>query len=153
MITIKQQLNKIGLQLPALNQPAANYVLGVQVGNLIFISGQTPKLNGTLRYKGKVGEQLTAEDGYAAARLCALNCLAAIDEMVGLDQVAQIVRVTGYVNSAQDFVDQSKVINGASDLLVELFSERGKHARSAIGAYTLPGDAACEVELIVAIKN
>lgn len=131
MGAIEQRLRDLGFALPALNQSAANYVPGVLCGDVVFISDQTPKRDGKLVYKGKLGADVSKEKGYQAAQLCALNCLAALEELVVLDNVERIVRMTGYLNSESDFLDQSQFINGASDLLGNLFGEQGKHARSA----------------------
>ncbi|MEW6424435.1 MAG: RidA family protein [Bacillota bacterium] len=148
------KIKELGIELPVPPKPVAAYVPAVKVGKLIFCSGQLPVLEGELGYKGKVGGELTETDGYQAARLCALNCLSVVKEVAGsLDNVARVVKVTGYVNSAPGFTRQPFVINGASDLLVETFREAGYHARSAVGVSELPLNAAVEVEMVVEMKE
>ena len=150
-MSIYERLMALGLELPPFNPPAANYVPVVCCGNMAYTAGQTPKLAGVLQYKGKV---VSVEEGYQAARLCALNCLGQLDKMDGgLDNIARIVKVVGFVNSVPDFTAQSGVLDGASDLLGGLFGEAGRHARSAVGVAALPGDAMCEVEMVVELKQ
>lgn len=150
----EERLASKGIELPDPPKPAGAYVPSVRVQNLIFVAGQIPFVGGVLKYKGKVGSDLTVEDGYQAARICALNALGILKSELGsLDMVARIVRVAGFVNCNNDFVDQPKVVNGASDLLVAVFGERGKHARIAVGANTLPLDAAVEVEILAEVKG
>ncbi|NLC37886.1 MAG: RidA family protein, partial [Clostridia bacterium] len=133
--------------------PVAVYAPGVQVGNFIYTSGQIPLVNGELKFKGKVGKELTMEEGYEAAKICALNCLGVAKSLLGsLDKIERIVKVTGFVNSAPGFTSQPKVIDGASELLGEIFGEKGRHARSAVGVAELPVDAAVEVEMIIQVK-
>jgi len=147
------KIKELGLALPAPPRPVAAYVPAVKAGKLIFSSGQLPVVDGKLRHQGKVGGALAEADGYQAARICALNCLSVIKEVAGtLDNVARIVKITGYVNSAPGFTRQPFVINGASDLLEEIFGEAGRHARSAVGVSELPLDAAVELEIIVELK-
>ena len=149
----EMRLKELGITLPAPNAPIANYVPGAKSGRLIFTSGQTPKQGNALKYKGKLGKDLGVAEGKDAARLCALSCLAIIRDLAGsLDKVARIVKVTGYVNSAPDFAEQHLVVNGASDLIGDVFGEAGRHARAAVGVASLPGDAACEIEMIAEIK-
>jgi enamine deaminase RidA (YjgF/YER057c/UK114 family) len=144
---------KFRLNLPEVPKPVASYVPAVQSGNYVFTSGQIPFVKGELKFKGKVGSDLTLEEGYECAKVTALNCLAAIQSVIGdLDRVSRIVRVTGFINSAPGFLDQPKVLNGASDLLVEIFGEKGKHSRLALGTSELPLGAPVEVDLIVEIK-
>mgnify|MGYP003409437778 FL=1 len=154
-MTIDERLQQLNIVLPPPNQPAAMYKPGVLAGGFLFTAGQTPKVDGKLKYKGKLGKNLTVEEGYQAAKLCCLSALAIIKATVGsLDKVEKIVKVTGFVNSQPDFLLQSKVIDGTSELLCQVFGEDiGSHARSAVGTSVLPGDAACEVELIVKIKD
>ena len=124
----------------------------MQSGNLIFVSGQLPSENGQL-VKGILGNDLVLEDGYRAARLCAINCLGAVKSLVGsLDRVVRIVKVTGFVAATPEFTDHPKVINGASELMQQIFGEQGKHARAAIGMASLPLGVAVEVEMIVEVK-
>ncbi|HBC92947.1 MAG TPA: hypothetical protein DCZ10_08635, partial [Pelotomaculum sp.] len=123
------KLESMGLKLPPVPKPVAAYVPAVMVGKYIYTSGQLPLVDGELAYKGKMGRELTEDQGYAAAKICAVNCLSAVREMAGsLDHVEKIVKVTGFVNSAEGFVNQPKVINGASELLGEIFGEAGRHA-------------------------
>lgn len=154
-MNIEERLNELNIVLPPPNPPAAMYNPGVLVDGFLFTAGQTPKVDGKLQYKGKVGQDLTVEDAQKAARLCCLSALAIIKATVGsLDKVEKIVKVTGFVSSGLDFYEQPKVLNGASELLYELFGQEiGAHARSAVGSSALPGNAACEVELVVKIKK
>ena len=150
----EMRLKELGITLPPANTPIANYVPGVRTGRLIFTSGQTPKKENTLQYQGKLGKDLRVEEGQAAARLCALSCLSIIRNLAGsLDKVKRIVKITGFVNSASDFTLQHLVVNGASDLIGEIFGEAGKHARAAVGMASLPGDAACEIEMIAEVEE
>lgn len=150
----EMRLKELGITLPAPNKPIANYVPGARSGRLVFTSGQTPKEGNVLKYKGKLGQDVSVEEGQAAARLCALSCLAIIRDLAGsLDNVSRIVKLTGYVNSAPDFTSQHLVVNGASDLIGEVFGEAGRHARAAVGLAALPGDAACEIEMIAELKE
>lgn len=147
---IERKLAAMGLALPDPPKPVANYVGAVQVGDLLFIGGVSNRMNGVLKYRGKVGSDLTVEQAYDAARLCALNHLAAIKAALGdLDRVERIVKVVAHVNSAPGFNKQPLVANGESDLLVELFGERGKHTRLALGAAELNDDIPVETEIIV----
>lgn len=147
------KLETMGLKLPPVPKPVAAYVPAVMVDKYIYTSGQLPMVEGKLEFQGKVGSELTENQGYAAAKICAINCLSAVREMAGsLDNVERIVKVTGFVNSAPGFANQPKVINGASELLGEIFGEAGRHARSAVGVSELPLGAAAEVELVVKIK-
>lgn len=147
---IDQRLQELGIALPAPGNPAGNYVPFVQVGNILFMSGQVARVDGKVPYAGKVGKDLTIEQGQAAARICALNLLAQLKVACdgNLDRVARCVRLSGFVNSAPDFIDHPKVVNGASDLMVEVFGDKGRHARTAVGVAALPSNVACEVEAI-----
>ncbi len=150
----EQKLEELGLTLPEVPKPVAAYVPGARSGNIIYTSGQIPFENGVLVYKGRLGEDLVLEDGYKAARLCCLNCLGIIKSMVGnLNKVKKIIKINGFVNSSPDFTDQPKVINGASDLCLDVFGEKGKHARAAVGTSGLPLGAAVEVEIIVEVED
>jgi len=141
------------LELPEVPKPVAEYVPAKRVGDLVYVSGQGPIRDGKPIYVGRVGAEVSPEDAYKAAQLCALNCLAAVKSLVGsLDAVEEIVQVRGFVNSAPDFHDQPKVINGASELLVKLFGKRGRHARAALGTSNLPGNIPVEVEMVVRVK-
>jgi len=149
-----KRLAQLGIVLPAPGAPGGNYVPFVIAGDLVFMAGQVARSEGKMAYAGKVGSDLSVEQGQAAARLCALNLLAqlkvACDD--NLDRVARCVRLGGYVNCGPDFREQPKVVNGASDLMIEVFGERGEHARTAIGA-TLPSDSAVEVEAIFQLSR
>ena len=147
------RLRELGLELPAVPEPAGAYVPATRTGNLIFTAGQLPFEGGELSATGKVGDAVPVEEAYRAARLCALNALAAAaTEAGGLDRIRRIVKVTGFVASIQGFNAQPQVINGASELIGEVVGELGLHARSAVGVAELPLDAPVEVELVVELK-
>jgi enamine deaminase RidA (YjgF/YER057c/UK114 family) len=152
--TIDQRLLDMGIELPQPAAPAANYVPYVITGNLVFISGQVTMLNGELQYQGTVGEDFSVDDGYQAARICAINLLAQLKEACAgdLDRVQQVVKLGGFVNCTADFTDQPKVINGASDLIADAFGDDGKHARFAVGAPSLPLGVAVEVDGVFEIS-
>ena len=152
---IDKRLTEIGITLPPPGAPAGSYVPYVVVGDLIFMAGQVAREAGKMKYTGKVGRDLSVEQGAAAARLCAVNLLAQLKAACGgdLDRVERCVRVGGFVNSPPDFLEHPKVINGASDLLVEVFGERGQHARTAVGVAALPLDSAVEVEAVFQLKR
>ena len=145
------RLGQLGVALPEVVVPLASYVPAVRTGNLVYTAGQLPMEAGKLTRTGKVGAEVSLEEGKAMARICALNALAAVDSLVGIDAVTQVVKVVGFVASAPGFNGQPSVINGASDLLAEVFGDKGAHARSAIGVSELPLDAPVEVELIVEV--
>ncbi len=150
---IENRLKELGIQLPSCPKPGAIYIPAIQSGNHIYVSGQTPKDGQNLMFKGKLGRDLSTEEGYEASKICILRSISAIkDVILDLDRVEKIVKVTGYVNSCDDFYEQSAVVNGASELLEKIFGEAGKHARSAIGVNSLPGNAAVEIELIVTVS-
>ena len=151
--TIDKRLQELGIELPAAAAPAANYVPWVITGNLVFVAGQITFWNGELKYLGKVGADLTLEDGQAAARLCALNIIAQVREACGgdLDRVVRCVKLGGFVNCNPDFTDQPKVMNGASDLLVDVFGDKGKHARFAVATPSLPLGVSVEVDALFEI--
>jgi enamine deaminase RidA (YjgF/YER057c/UK114 family) len=146
--TIERKLTDLGITLHTPAAPIANYVGFVRTGNLLFVSGQVCLgQDGKLVAKGKLGSGVTVDQGNAAARACAINLLAQLKAALGdLDKVARVVRLGGFVNSAPDFVDGPKVLNGASDLMVEVFGDKGRHARTTVGVASLPADAAVEVE-------
>jgi enamine deaminase RidA (YjgF/YER057c/UK114 family) len=146
------RLGKLGVALPQVAAPLAAYVPAVRTGNLVYTAGQLPFDAGRLARTGKVGSDITPEEGKAMARICALNALAAVDALVGLDAVTQVVKVVGFVASAPGFNGQPSVVNGASDLLAEVFGDRGAHARSAVGVAELPLDAPVEIELILEVS-
>jgi enamine deaminase RidA (YjgF/YER057c/UK114 family) len=145
------RLGQLGIALPELVAPLASYVPAVRTGNLVYTSGQLPIRDGKLAGSGKVGAEVSPEDAKAMARICALNALAAVNSLVGIDAVVKVVKVVGFVASASGFSGQPGVVNGASDLFAEVFGEQGAHARSAVGVSELPLDAPVEVELIVEV--
>ncbi|UNX55234.1 RidA family protein [Georgenia sp. TF02-10] len=148
-----QRLADLGLELPPVAAPVASYVPAVRQGNLVHTSGQLPLVGGALAVTGKVGAAVGPEQAADAARTCALNALAAVADLVGgLDQVVRVVRVTGFVASDPGFTGQPAVVNGASDLLGEVFGDAGRHARSAVGVAVLPLDAPVEVEITVEVR-
>ena len=148
------KLKEKGIVLIAPGKPVANYVNVVRVGNLLFLAGKGPTNPDGTNITGKVGKDLTIEQGYEAARLTAINHLAVLKAELGsLNKVKRIVKVLGMVNCTEDFKDQPKVINGYSDLMVEIFGDKGKHARSAVGMYALPSNIAVEVEVIVEVED
>jgi len=152
--TIEQKLASLGITLPEAPTPVANYVPFVRTGNLLFVSGQVCfGADGKLIAKGKLGASVTIEQGAAAARGCAINLLAQVRAALGdLDKVTRVVRLGGFVNSAPDFLDGPKVLNGASDLMVEVFADKGRHARTTVGVSSLPADAAVEVEAVFEVS-
>ncbi|GAB4392237.1 MAG: RidA family protein [Kiloniellaceae bacterium] len=150
---VDARLAELGIDVPEAAAPVANYVGFVQTGNLVFISGQVPIKDGKFQYQGKLGDSMSVEDAQAAARLCAINVIAQAKAACGgdLDRVKRVVKLTGFVNSTGDFTDQPKVINGASDLMVEVFGDKGRHSRAAVSAAALPAGVAVEVEAVVEI--
>jgi len=149
-MTIADRLTELGLALPPVVPPVAAYVPAVITGNLVYTSGQLPMVGGVMPAVGKVGAEVGADEAQEYARICALNALAAADSVIGsLDRVTRVVKVVGFVASAPDFTGQPGVINGASQLLGEVFGDAGKHARSAVGVAVLPLDAPVEVEIIL----
>jgi enamine deaminase RidA (YjgF/YER057c/UK114 family) len=145
--TIDKKLEELGIALPTPAAPIANYVGFVRSGRLLFVSGQLCFADSALVATGKLGPQVTVEQGQAAARACAINLLAQVKAALGdLDKVLRVVRLGGFINSAPDFLDGPKVMNGASDLMVAVFGEKGRHARTTVGVAVLPADAAIEVE-------
>lgn len=153
MSTPTARLAELGITLPTVAAPAGAYIPARKSGSLVFTAGQVPFVDGKLAATGKVGADVEAEAGYQLARICALNALAAIDALVGLDAVTGVVKVVGFVASAPGFTGQPGVINGASDVLGEIFGDAGKHARSAVGVAELPIGAPVEVELIVEVAG
>ena len=147
----RTRLGQLGVALPQVAAPLASYVPAVRTGNLVYTSGQLPMEGGKLAATGKVGAEISPEQGKTLARICALNALAAVGSVVDIDAVARVVKVVGFVASAPGFNGQPSVINGASDLLAEVFGDNGAHARSAVGVSELPLDAPVEVELIVEV--
>jgi len=152
MSTPEQRLAELGLELPEVVTPLASYVPAVRSGSYVYTSGQVPIVNGKMQVTGKVGAEVDAETAHDAARTCALNALAAVRSVTGdLSAVTRVVKVVGYVASTPDFIGQPAVVNGASDLLGEVFGDSGAHARSAVGVVSLPLDSPVEVELIVEV--
>ncbi|HEY8552073.1 MAG TPA: RidA family protein [Thermaerobacter sp.] len=152
-MSFERRLEELGLKLPPVAPPVAAYVPGVLEDGWLYVSGQLPLREGQVLYRGKVGRDVTPDDGYAAARLCALNALAVVRAVAGsLDRVVRVVKVVGFVNSAPGFTGQPQVVNGASELFGQVFGERGRHARSAVGVAELPLDAAVEVEAIFRVE-
>jgi enamine deaminase RidA (YjgF/YER057c/UK114 family) len=150
----EQKLRELGLSLPAAPAPVATYVPAVRAGDLLFLSGVLPFKDGQLAFRGKLGRELSVDEGYNATRLAVLNALALIKQECGtLNQVRQIVRLIGHVASAEGFTQQPAVVNGASDLLVNIFGDAGRHARLAVGAAELPLNAPVELELIVQLSE
>ncbi|MCX5750808.1 MAG: RidA family protein [Candidatus Saganbacteria bacterium] len=151
---IENKIKELGFELPAVTLPVAAYVPVVKTGNLLFCSGQLPMRDGKVAFMGKVGKDLSKEEAQKAAQLCLLNGLAVIKKETGeLDRIKRVVRLTGYVNSAPGFIEQHIVMNGASELAVAIFSDKGKHTRVAVGVAELPLDVAVEVDLIVEIAE
>jgi enamine deaminase RidA (YjgF/YER057c/UK114 family) len=154
LMSREQRLTTLGLVLPPPPKPVASYVPAVRSGTLLFLSGILPMKDGKPAWTGKIGRELTVEQGAEAARLACLNALAVVKAEIGsLDAVSRIVRLGGHVASAEGFTQQPAVVNGASDLLVAIFGDAGRHARLALGAYELPLGAAIELELIVEIAS
>jgi enamine deaminase RidA (YjgF/YER057c/UK114 family) len=152
-VTPLQRLQELGVELPAVTTPLAAYVPARRTGSLVYTSGQLPLVDGTLPATGKVGAAVSADAAAGLARIAALNALAAVHDLVGLDNVAAVVKVVGFVASAPDFTGQPAVVNGASELFGEVFGAAGAHARSAVGVASLPLDAPVEIELIVELKE
>jgi enamine deaminase RidA (YjgF/YER057c/UK114 family) len=148
------RLQELGIELPQASAPAANYVPFVRAGNLLFMAGQVTVWNGERRFVGKLGREFGVDEGQQAARLCALNLIAQLRRALDgdLDRLVRVVRVGGFVNSTADFLQQPQVVNGASDLFVEVFGEAGKHARTAVGTNVLPFDLAVEVEAVFEVR-
>ena len=151
---IEEKIKELGFELPETAKPVAAYIPALISGDLVFTAGQIPFVKGELQYKGKVGAELTLEDGQRAAEICALNCLAAIKGVIGdLNKIERIVKLTVFVNNIDGYGDQPKVANGASELVGQIFGEIGKHARSAVGVNGLPLNAPVEIEMIVKMKG
>ncbi|GAF47180.1 RidA family protein [Rhodococcus wratislaviensis] len=149
----RQRLTELGLELPAPSSPVASYVSAVRTGNYLYTSGQLPLVDGALPHTGKVAGDVSVEDAAELARICTLNAFAAISTLVDLDSIIRVVKVVGFVASAPGFNGQPAVVNGASDLLLAVFGDKGQHARSAVGVAELPLDAPVEVELIVEVDE
>lgn len=153
-MSFDERLKKLGIELPVPSKPVASYVPALTIDNFIYVSGQLPIKNGKLIFKGKLGKELSVEDGYKAAEICAINILAQLKAKLGtLDKIEQIIKVEGYVASVPEFTEHSKVINGASDLFLKIFGEKGKHTRIAVGMASLPLNAPVEISLVAKIKR
>lgn len=151
---IEQKIAELGIEIPEAPTPLAAYIPAIARGNMVFTAGQLPMLNGQLLYEGKVGADVSLEEAIKAAETCAVNCLSVIKAEVGnLDKIRRIVKVTVFVNSADGFIKQPQVANGASELLVKIFGDNGKHVRSAVGVNELPINAPVEIEMIAEIEN
>jgi enamine deaminase RidA (YjgF/YER057c/UK114 family) len=150
---IEARLGELGIELPEASAPMANYVPFTVTGNLVFIAGQISQWNGERRYVGKLGDGISIEEGRSAARLCALNILTHLRTACGgdLDRVRRVVQLRGFVNCTPEFTDMPQIVNGASDLMVEIFGDPGRHARAAVGITSLPGGVAVEVEAVFEI--
>ncbi len=150
---VEARLAEMGLTLPGAPAPIANYVRAVRTGNLLFVSGHGPFRDGKTQFVGKVGKELSVEEGYKSAQLVCLNCLASAKEALGdLDRVKRVVKLLGMVNCTPEFGHQPEVINGASDLLVALYGDRGRHARSAVGMGALPRGISVEIEMVLEVE-
>ena len=150
---IEEKISQLGFTLPAAPKPLASYIPAVKAGNLVFTAGQLPIKDGSLVFKGKLGKDLSEDEGKKAAQLCVLNCLSAIKAVIGdLDNIEQIIKLTVFVSSAVGYRDQPKIANGASDFLAQVFGDNGKHARSAVGVSELPMNSPIEIDMIVKIK-
>lgn len=151
---IDVRLKELGIIIPEMAKPLASYVPGMRDGDLIYVSAQLPFKNGELIYTGRLGIELSIEEGQAAAQLAAINCLAVIKGIINdWNRFANIVKITGFVQSAPDFFQQAQVMNGASDLLVNILDDSGKHARAAVGVSCLPLNSACAIEMIARVKS
>ena len=152
MSVVEERLKELGIELPDVPSSLANYVGAARTGNLIYLSGRLPMREGQVAYKGKLGRDVSAEDGSQAARLAALNVVATLRAEVGdLDRVKRVVKLSGMVASDPEFTEQASVLNGASDVLVEIFGEKGRHARAAFGVAALPMNACVEIDMIVEV--
>ena len=154
MGNIEKKLQEMGIDISNAPKPAASYIPAVQTGNLVYTAGQASKKDGILVYKGKLGKDLTVEEGYEAAKISIINCLAVLKDHLGsLDRITRVVKLLGFVASTPEFDQQPYVINGASDLLIKIFAKKGKHARSAIGTNVLPFGTPVEIEMIVEVEK
>ena len=153
MSKIAGRVAELSITLPTAAAPAANYVPFVKSGNMLYVSGQLPFENGQLLNNGRLGENLTIEQGYAAARQCAINIIAQINAAGALEKVKRVVRLGGFVNSAPTFTDQPQVVNGASDLFVAVFGDAGRHARAAVGTPSLPRGVSVEVDAVIELED
>ena len=153
-MSVAEKLKELGVTVPQPLPAMGSYIPAVLAGDLLFVAGHPPVENGKIKYKGKVGKDVTLEDARHEAQLCIINCLAAARGVLGdLDRIERVVKLTGYVNCLADFEKQPDVINGASDLLEKIWGDKGRHARAAIGANSLPANIAVEVEAIFKVKD
>lgn len=151
---IEEKIRALGFEVPEVAKPLAAYIPARKIGNLVMTSGQVPLVKGQLIYAGKVGLDLSEEEGQKAAEICALNCLAAVKGVIGdLDKIEEILKLTVFVNSTDGYTAQPKIANGASELIGKIFGDKGLHARSAVGVSGLPINAPVEIEMIVSIKD
>lgn len=151
-MSVREKLSQLGLQVPVAAKPVAGYVPASRTGSLIFTAGQLPLIAGQMAAVGKVGGEVDVEQAKKLAEVCALNCLAAVETIVPIEKITRIVRVVGYVNGVSGFTNQPEVINGASELFLNIWGDAGKHARSAIGVAELPLNAPVEIELTVEVQ-
>ena len=151
--TVDARLKDLGIEIPEAAAPVANYVAYVITGNLCFVSGQVTIEGGEFKHQGKLGAEISVDEGYQAARLCAINIISQLKAACGgdLDKVKRVVKLTGFVNSTPDFTDQPKVVNGASDLMVEVFGDKGRHSRAAVSAGALPVGVSVEIDCVAEI--
>ncbi len=151
---IEEKIKELGFTLPSPPKPLAAYIPAIAAGDLIFTAGQLPLTGGELKYTGKLGKEVSEEDGKKAAEICALNCLSAVKGVIGeLNRIEQVIKLTVFVNSAEGFTNQPAVANGASELMEKIFGKNGSHARSAVGVNELPKNAPVEIEMIVKLKK
>jgi len=149
---IEEKVKQMGITIPEAAKPLAAYIPALQIGSLVMTSGQVPIAEGKIKFSGKIGKDLSEEQGREAAKLCAINCLSAIKSIIGnLDRIKRVVKLTVFVNSADGFTAQPKIANGASEFIVEIFGDTGKHVRSAVGISELPLNSAVEVEMTVMV--
>ena len=152
-MSLREKLRDLGFEIPVAAKPVAAYVPAIRTGNLIFTAGQLPLVNGQMAATGKVGLEVDVDQAKKLAEICALNCLAAVETIVPIERISRIVRVVGYVNGVAGFTNQPAVINGASELFLNLWGDSGKHARSAVGVADLPLNAPVELELTVELTD
>jgi enamine deaminase RidA (YjgF/YER057c/UK114 family) len=153
-LSFEERIKDLGLHLPRIPEPVASYVPAVLAGDIIYVSGQLPLIEGKIRLQGKLGDEITVEEGREAAKICTLNCLASAKSVIGsLDNIERVVKVTGFIACAPGFSQQPQVLNGASNILIEIFGDVGRHSRSAVGVSSLPLNAPVEVEMILKIRS
>jgi enamine deaminase RidA (YjgF/YER057c/UK114 family) len=151
---VEEKIKELGFQLQETPKPLAAYIPAIRIDNFIFTSGQLPIVDGKLKYAGRIGENLSEEEGKLAAQIAVLNCLSTVKSIVNnLDKIEQIVKLTVYINSSTTFTNQPEIANGASELLINIFGEKGKHTRSAVGVGSLPRNSSVEIEMILKIKD